>query len=74
MIIRASRVDRYLFDAYVYSSRTAQQWMEEANARAPWFDRELLADFFLSFYLERPEVDATRVATPFHRWMVEALH
>ncbi len=73
MIIRASRVDRYLFDAYFFSSRTAQEWMEEAKARTPWFDRELLADFFLAFYLLNPEIDQTQEATPFHRWMVQAL-
>jgi len=73
MIIRASRVDRYLFDAYQYSSRTAREWMEEAKARAPWFDRELLADFFLAFYLVQPELDQTQNAPPFHRWMVQTL-
>ncbi len=73
MIIRASRVDRYLFDAYQYSSRTAREWMEEAKARAPWFDRELLADFFLAFYLVHPEIDQTQAAPPFHRWMVQTL-
>ncbi|MBR8658408.1 hypothetical protein [Brevibacillus sp. NL20B1] len=73
MIIRASRVDRYLFDAYQYSSRTAREWMEEAKARAPWFDRELLADFFLAFYLVHPELDQTKDAPPFHRWMVQTL-
>jgi uncharacterized protein with von Willebrand factor type A (vWA) domain len=73
MIIRASRVDRYLFDAYFYSSRTAQEWMEEARVRAPWFDRELLADFFLAFYIAEPEIDRTQEASPFHRWMVQSL-
>lgn len=73
MIIRASRVDRYLFDAYQYSSRTAREWMEEAKARAPWFDRELLADFFLAFYLVQPELDQTQNTPPFHRWMVQTL-
>lgn len=73
MIIRCNRVDRYLFDAYFHSSRVAQEWIEEARARAPWFDRELLADFFLCFYLQRPEIDQTQEATPFHRWMVQTL-
>ncbi|MEJ8546249.1 hypothetical protein [Brevibacillus borstelensis] len=73
MIIRASRVDRYVFDGLCYSSRTATEWMEEARQRAPWFSRELLADFFLSFFLPAPEIDQTREATPFHRWMVQTL-
>lgn len=73
MIVRCNRVERYLFDAYFHSSRVAQEWMEEAKARAPWFDRELLADFFLCFYLEQPEIDQTQEATPFHRWMILTL-
>ncbi|USG68239.1 hypothetical protein NDK47_13550 [Brevibacillus ruminantium] len=73
MIIRASRVDRYVFDGLCYSSRTAREWMEEAKKQAPWFSRELLADFFLSFFLQSPEVDQTKDATPFHRWIVQAL-
>ncbi len=73
MIIRASRVDRYLFDTYLASSRTAQEWVEEAKARAPWFELELFADFFLVFYLEKPEVDLTQEATPFHHWMIRTL-
>nr|WP_206529649.1 hypothetical protein [Brevibacillus sp. SYP-B805] len=62
-----------MFDAYYHSSRVAQEWVREAKARAPWFDRELLADFFLCFYLPQPEVDQTKEATPFHRWMVQTL-
>lgn len=73
MIIRASRVDRYLFDTYLASSRTAQEWVREASARASWFDLELLADFFLVFYLEKPEVDLSQEANPFHHWMIRTL-
>ncbi|GED55069.1 hypothetical protein [Brevibacillus borstelensis] len=73
MIIRASRVDRYVFDGLCYSSRTAMEWMEEAKKRAPWLSRELLADFFLCFFLSEPEIDQTQEATPFHRWMVQTL-
>ncbi|MGC5327881.1 hypothetical protein [Brevibacillus sp. SYSU BS000544] len=73
MIIRCKRVDRYVFDAYFRSSRVAREWMEQAKERAPWFDDELLADFFLCFYLQKPEVDGTKEATPFHRWMVRTL-
>ncbi|MED4582476.1 hypothetical protein P9578_06720 [Brevibacillus choshinensis] len=73
MIIRASRVDRYLFDTYLASSRTAQEWVQEAKVRAPWFDLELFADFFLVFYLEKPEVDLTEEASPFHHWMIRTL-
>ncbi|WP_139488113.1 hypothetical protein [Brevibacillus dissolubilis] len=73
MIIRSNRVDRYVFDAYFHSSRVAQEWMVEARARAPWFDKELFADFFLCFFLEHPEVDETKDATPFHRWMIRTL-
>jgi uncharacterized protein with von Willebrand factor type A (vWA) domain len=73
MIIRCNRVDRYLFDAYLHSSRVAREWIEEAKSRAPWFDRELLADFFLCFYLPQPEIDQTQEAAPFHRWMVQTL-
>lgn len=73
MIIRASGVDRYLFENYLLSSRIAQEWVEEARAHASWFDLELLADFFLVFYLEKPEVDQTQEATPFHQWMIRAL-
>ncbi|MDF2680082.1 MAG: hypothetical protein K0R47_1272 [Brevibacillus sp.] len=73
MIIRASRVDRYLFDTYLASSRTALEWVQEAKTRAPWFELELFADFFLVFYLEKPEVDLTQEATPFHHWMIRTL-
>ncbi|MGE5701715.1 MAG: hypothetical protein ACM32O_04225 [Clostridia bacterium] len=73
MIIRAKRVDRYVFDAYLFSSQTAKDWMTEAKARAPWFDTELFADFFLSFYLQQPETDETQEAPPFHKWMVRTL-
>lgn len=73
MIIRCKRVDRYVFDAYLRSSRVAKEWMTEAKRRAPWFDHELLADFFLCFFLQQPEVDETQEATPFHRWMVRTL-
>lgn len=73
MIIRASRVDRYVFDGLCYSSRTAKEWMEEARKQAAWFSRELLADFFMCFFLPAPEVDHTQEAAPFHRWMVQTL-
>lgn len=73
MIIRCQRVDRYLFDAYFHSSRVAQEWVKEAKARAAWFDTELLADFFMCFYLPHPEVDQLQEATPFHRWMIFTL-
>jgi len=73
MIIRCTRVDRYVFDAYFLSSRTAQEWVAEASRRAPWFEQELFADFFLCFFLEKPEVDETKEATPFHRWMIRTL-
>ncbi|UFJ42663.1 hypothetical protein LOK74_09290 [Brevibacillus humidisoli] len=73
MMIRCNRVDRYVFDAYFRSSRVAREWMEEAKLRAAWFERELLADFFLCFYLEKPQIDETAEATPFHRWIVRSL-
>ncbi|WP_312116559.1 hypothetical protein [Brevibacillus reuszeri] len=73
MIIRASGVDRYLFENYLKSSRTAQEWVDEARAHASWFDLELLADFFLVFYLEKAEVDQTQEVTPFHHWMIRSL-
>lgn len=73
MIIRASGVDRYVFETYLASSRTAQEWVHEARARAAWFDLELLADFFLVFYLEKPEIDLTQESTPFHHWMIRTL-
>lgn len=73
MIIRCTRVDRYVFEGYVHSSRVAQEWMREAVRQAPWFTLELFADFFMSFYLTKPEVDGTVEETPFHRWMVLTL-
>ncbi|WP_421617851.1 hypothetical protein ACAF76_010320 [Brevibacillus sp. TJ4] len=73
MVIRASRVDRYLFDTYLASSRTAQEWVEQARTHASWFTIELLADFFFVFYLEKPEVDASQESTPFHKWLVRSL-
>lgn len=73
MIIRASRVDRYMFDTYLASSRTAQEWVGEAKTRAPWFELELFADFFFVFYLDKPEIDLTQEATPFHHWMIRTL-
>lgn len=73
MVIRASRVDRYLFDTYLASSRTAQEWVEQARSHASWFTLELLTDFFLVFYLEKPEVDQTQEAAPFHKWLVRSL-
>ncbi|MCY9697738.1 vWA domain-containing protein [Paenibacillus alginolyticus] len=73
MIIRCTRVDRYVFEGYVHSSRVAQEWMREAVRQAPWFTLELFADFFMCFYLTKPEVDGTIEETPFHRWMVLTL-
>ncbi|MDR9505237.1 MULTISPECIES: VWA domain-containing protein [Brevibacillus] len=73
MIVRASGVERYLFETYLASSRTAQEWVQEAQSRAEWFNHELLADFFLVFYVEKPEIDMTQEATPFHHWMIRTL-
>ncbi|WP_019119533.1 hypothetical protein [Brevibacillus massiliensis] len=73
MIIRCHRVDQYVFDAYFHSSRVAIEWIEEAKQRAPWLDRALLADFFLCFFLENPEIDETKEVPLFHRWMVRHL-
>ncbi|UJF35889.1 hypothetical protein [Paenibacillus hexagrammi] len=73
MIIRCTRVDRYVFDGYVHSSRSAREWMREAMRQAPWFDVELFADFFMCFYLAKPEPDGTVEASPFHRWLVLTL-
>lgn len=70
MIIRCTRVDRYVFDGYVHSSRAAQEWIREARKQATWFQIELFADFFMCFYLDKPEIDGTREETPFHRWLV----
>ena len=36
MMIRASGVDRYLFETYLAASRTAQEWVLEAQTRAEW--------------------------------------
>jgi len=73
MGIRASQVDRYLFAAYLASSRTAQEWVLQARSHASWFTEELLEDFFLVFYLEKPEMDMTRDTPPFHKWLVRSL-
>lgn len=73
MMIRASGVDQYLFDTYLASSRTAQEWVEQAKSRAAWFNLDLLADFFLVFYLDKPEIDSTRDGPPFHHWMIRTL-
>ncbi|WP_372812801.1 hypothetical protein [Paenibacillus sp.] len=73
MIIRSTRIDRYVFDGYVTSSRTAQEWIREAEKRTAWFSIELFADFYMCFYLARPAEDAHAEATPFHRWLVREL-
>ncbi len=73
MIIRCARIDRFVFDGYVHSSRTAQEWIREAESRTPWFTIELFADFFLCFYLANPQADYSGEATPFHRWLVGEL-
>ncbi|UKS29082.1 hypothetical protein LOZ80_09195 [Paenibacillus sp. HWE-109] len=73
MIIRCTRVDRYVFDGYVHSSRVAQEWMREALRQAPWFTLELFADFFMCFYLTKPDIDGTAEETSFHRWMILTL-
>jgi len=73
MIIRCTRVDRYVFDGYVHSSRVAQEWMREAVRQTPWFTLELFADFFMCFYLTKPEIDGTVEESPFHRWLVLTL-
>ncbi|WP_047155216.1 VWA domain-containing protein [Aneurinibacillus tyrosinisolvens] len=73
MIIRSARIDRYVFDAFIHSSRSAKEWINEAKSRAAWFDIELFADFFLCFYLEKPEIDPAREAAPFHRWLIGTL-
>lgn len=62
-----------MIDAYLYSSQTAKEWLTEAKMRAPWFDPELFADFFLCFYLREPELDETREAQPFHKWILRTL-
>jgi uncharacterized protein with von Willebrand factor type A (vWA) domain len=73
LIIRCTRIDRYVFDGYVHSSRMAQEWIREAVHQAPWFDLELFADFFLCFYLNKPEIESTGEEAPFHRWLVLTL-
>jgi uncharacterized protein with von Willebrand factor type A (vWA) domain len=73
MIIRSTRVDRYVFDGFIRSSRTAQEWIQEAKQNASWFNVELFADFFLCFYLDKPEIDPGKDAAPFHRWLVDTL-
>ncbi|WCK55559.1 hypothetical protein PP175_06335 [Aneurinibacillus sp. Ricciae_BoGa-3] len=73
MIIRSTRVDRYVFDSYIQSSRTAQEWTRYARSQAEWFDIEIFADFYLCFYQASPEIDGTAEAPPFHRWIVDTL-
>lgn len=73
MIIRCARIDRYVFDGYVHSSRAAQEWIREAQEQTPWFSVELFADFFMCFYMAQPEIDGTAEAPPFHRWLVRSL-
>lgn len=73
MIIRCTRVDRYVFEGFIRSSRTAQEWIQEAKQQADWFTVELFADFFLCFYLTRPEINPDKEEAPFHRWLVDTL-
>jgi uncharacterized protein with von Willebrand factor type A (vWA) domain len=73
MIIRSTRVDRYVFDGYVHSSRAAQEWIREAAHQAPWFHIELFADFFMCFYLAKPGLEPAEEAAPFHRWLIMTL-
>ncbi|SDC50708.1 Uncharacterized protein, contains a von Willebrand factor type A (vWA) domain [Paenibacillus sp. UNCCL117] len=73
MIIRAAKVDRYVFDGFVTNSRAAQEWMREVKLRTAWFTVELLADFYHCFYLAKPEEEPYAQAEPFHRWMVREL-
>ncbi|TDF99652.1 vWA domain-containing protein [Paenibacillus piri] len=73
MMIQCARIDRYVFDGYVHSSRTAQEWIREAQSAAAWFSVELFADFFMCFYLPQPEVDRSKEAAPFHRWLIGQL-
>jgi uncharacterized protein with von Willebrand factor type A (vWA) domain len=73
LIIRCAKVDRYVFDGYVHSSRTAQEWIREAQVKTPWFSIELFADFYMCFYLPQPTIDRSQEATPFHRWIVGEL-
>jgi uncharacterized protein with von Willebrand factor type A (vWA) domain len=73
MIIQCARIDRFVFDGYVHSSRTAQEWIRETKSSAAWFSVELFADFFMCFYLAKPQIDSSQEATPFHRWLVGQL-
>ncbi|WP_159883638.1 vWA domain-containing protein [Paenibacillus puerhi] len=73
MIIRAAKVDRYVFDGFVTHSRTAQEWMRDVQVRTSWFTVELFADFYHCFYLANPEEEPYAQAEPFHRWMVKEL-
>ncbi|MDF2963896.1 MAG: hypothetical protein K0S39_5631 [Paenibacillus sp.] len=73
MIIQCARIDRYVFDGFIHSSRTAQEWVREAQLSTAWFSVELFADFFMCFYLTQPEVDRSKDAAPFHRWLVGQL-
>ncbi|KIL39932.1 hypothetical protein SD70_17080 [Gordoniibacillus kamchatkensis] len=73
MMIECTRVDRYVFDGYVRSSRTAHEWLREARRQAPWFTEELFADFFFAFYLAEPRPGYAPDVPPFHRWLVETL-
>ncbi|MFC0216683.1 hypothetical protein ACFFK0_30250 [Paenibacillus chartarius] len=74
MLIECARVDKYVFEGYLRSSRTAREWLLEARRQAPWFTEELFADFFFAFYLAEPRLDYSAPdVTPFHRWLVETL-
>ncbi|MEK3917054.1 hypothetical protein [Paenibacillus sp. FSL H7-0331] len=73
MIIQCARIDRYVFDGYVHSSRTAQEWIRETKGSAAWFSVELFADFFMCFYLPKPEINRSQEAAPFHHWLVGQL-
>ncbi|OXM87821.1 hypothetical protein [Paenibacillus rigui] len=73
MMIQCARIDRFVFDGYIHSSRTAQEWVREAQATTAWFSVELFADFFMCFYLKDPQTDRSKDASPFHRWLVGQL-
>ena len=73
MIIQCARIDRFVFDGYVHSSRAAQEWIREAKATTEWFSVELFADFFMCFYLSKPLYDSSKDEAPFHRWLVQQL-
>ncbi|WP_028548272.1 hypothetical protein [Paenibacillus sp. UNC451MF] len=73
MIIQCARIDRFVFDGYVHSSRTAQEWIREARITTAWFSVELFADFFMCFYLPEPRYNAAQDEPPFHRWLVQQL-